>query len=322
MQSATAVSQVVFLGPQRLAPTVAEAVSEHAPEALEAGHVATITAGWEERELEDQELVEHLGGRVLNLELFRRAEDVFQRDPELFQAMLQRHDRMRRLQRLYRLRLAHSLAAARELLGRRPNDGLDEMLEHEIDDAVELVRLLDAQHLGRLRELHAAFDEEWRPSERDDIARHRREVLQVLGDAGALFLAGGHVVILLNRLRLFDLAPHLEALPVFAWSAGAMALTDRVIAFHDSPPQGPGDPELIEQGLGIVPRVVALPHASRRLRLDDPVRVELFARRFGPGPCVALDERTGLCWDGEAAEPFEDTRVLGENGAVVARETA
>jgi len=313
-------SQVVLLGPQRLTPTLAAALARHAPEAEAAGHLAAITAGWEERELEDQELAEHLGGRVLNLELHRRAEDVFQRDPELFQALRQRHDRMRRLQHLYGLRLAHSLAAARELLARRPVEADDDLLEHEIDDAVELVRVLDRQHARRLREVHDAFREEWRPPERDAVAEHRREILQSIADAGAVCLAGGHVAILLNRLRLFDLGPHLASRPLFAWSAGAMALTERVVVFHDSPPQGPGDPAVFELGLGLVPSVVALPHASKRLRLEDAIRVELFARRFGPGPCVALDGRTGLAWDGAEALPLEGTRVLHPDGRVAAPE--
>ena len=309
-------TQVVFLGPQRLSPTVAEAVRDYAPEVSSAGHIVTITAGWEERELEDQELVEHLGGRVINLELFRRAEDVLQRDPELFAGYRRRDDRVRRLRRLYQLRLSHSLAAARALLARRANASGDDLLEHEIDDAIELVRVLDGQHARRVREVHQAFEEEWRPAEREGVAQHRHELLQVLADAGAVFIAGGHVAVLLNRLRLFDLGPHLAGRPVFAWSAGAMALTERVVVFHDSPPQGAGDPELFELGLGLVPSVVALPHASRRLRLDDAVRVELFARRFGPGPCVALDERSGLAWDGVEARPFDGTRLLFPDGHV------
>jgi hypothetical protein len=60
-------------------------------------------------------------------------------------------------------------------------------------------------------------------------------------------------------------------LPVFAWSAGAMAVTDRVVLFHDSPPAGPpATPRSSAHGLGLFPGVVALPHARRRLRLEGP----------------------------------------------------
>jgi len=69
--------------------------------------------------------------------------------------------------------------------------------------------------------------------------------------------------------------------------------------FHDSPPQGPGDPEILDSGLAMCRKIVALPHARRRLQLDDPVRVALFARRFSPATCVILDEAADMRWNGE-----------------------
>jgi hypothetical protein len=74
-----------------------------------------VTAGWEERELEIQELDAHVGGRAINLEVYHRGEDIFRRDPELLAGMRRRHDALRELQELYRLRLGHGLAAVREL---------------------------------------------------------------------------------------------------------------------------------------------------------------------------------------------------------------
>ena len=60
-------SRVVLLGPQRTQPTLNQAVASvraHGP-------LATITAGWEEREGEDQEMRDHLGGRTINLRSVR-----------------------------------------------------------------------------------------------------------------------------------------------------------------------------------------------------------------------------------------------------------
>jgi hypothetical protein len=85
-----------------------------------------------------------------------------------------------------------------------------------------------------------------------------------------------------------------------------MVLTERIVVFHDRPPQGAGDPEVLEAGFGAVSGVVALPHAERRLRLDDRTRVALFARRFEPAMCAALDPRTRLDW--------RDGRWLGRDG--------
>ena len=259
-----------MLGPQRLAPTLRDAV---AAVGAEGTRVAVVTAGWEERESEDAELTEHLAGETLNLRLFERAEDVFARDPALFTALRARHDRIRKLQSLYHLRLAHAMEAARELLALPADGSNEEVVEIERDSAIEAIRTLDQHHLELTREVHAAFDEEWRPDEHDAVRHHHDELRGLLQDCGCLCIAGGHVAILLNRLRLFGFARLADELPLVCWSAGAMAMSERVILFHDSPPQGAGNAEVLEPGLGLLPGLVALPHAAKRLRLSDPVRV-------------------------------------------------
>src|SRR5688572_25298279 len=110
-------SRLILLGPQRRKPIVAPAVNFLAPDRQQ-GQVALITAGWEEREAEDQELREHLQRRAVNLALWARVEAIFAKDPELLTAMRLRHDALRRLQDVYRLRLDHLLEAARALLKR------------------------------------------------------------------------------------------------------------------------------------------------------------------------------------------------------------
>ena len=83
-------------------------------------------------------------------------------------------------------------------------------------------------------------------------------------------------------------------LPIIAWSGGAMAFADQIVFFHDSPPQGPGDAEVLRAGMGLFHDVLPLPDANTRLNLDDRARVELFARRFDRCHCVIFDERTIL----------------------------
>lgn len=320
--------RVILLGPQRRRPALREAVSDLAPE----GPIALVTAGWEEREGEDGELREHVGREVRNLEVYGRGEDVFRRDPELFEAMRGRYDTMRRLQELYRMRLRHAMAAARELLARAigadgtegaaegpggPMDGEEALVSGECEAAIEAVRALDVHHLGRVAELNQAFEERWKPWERDAVARHREELRRRLTGAAVLAVAGGHVAILRSRLRLLGVGELWGGGPVVAWSAGAMALSPRVVLFHDSPPQGPGDAEVLQEGLGVFRGIVPLPHASRRLRLDDPVRVGLLARRFRPDACLTLDPGARIdCALGEAAE-----QGFAASGEVVLRLT-
>lgn len=307
--------QLVFLGPQRLRPSLAGVLHELG---IEEGKVTAVTAGWQQREPEDDELREHVGLPLVNLELYRRAEKVFRLDPPLFVAHRERQDRLRALQDLYRLRLGHALDAARALFGR---EGSEALLAAERREAVDDVRRLDRHHLERIRELHREWAEEWRPAERPVVAAERAEIEALLADARALLVAGGHVAVLLNRLRLFGLPELAGEIPVVAWSAGAMALTDQIVLFHDNPPQGPGNAEVLESGIGRVQGVVALPHARWRLRLEDPARVSLFARRLAPRLCLVLDDGAVLPMTRDAERAGIVTRRvsrLTSRGQVVA----
>jgi hypothetical protein len=279
---------IILLGPQRLRPTLAEAVQKLGVE----GPVATITCGWQEAEDEEaEELRAFLDRPIIKLLLHQRSDDIFHKDPEFFSSYRERQNELQQLQELYRLRLGHALEAARELMRR---EGDEHILEPEREAAVEAVRTLDQHHLERLREVHERFDAKWRPGERDVIAKHRGEIAGELKDASALIVAGGHVAVLLYRLQLLDIASNIDDIPIVAWSAGAMVLSDSVVLFHDSPPQGQGNPEVLERGLGIVRRVLPFPHARRRLRFKDTIRTSLLARRFAPRSCVAMDEGAEL----------------------------
>lgn len=303
--------RVVLLGPQRVDPILLDTVTSLG---VQAGPIATVTAGWEEREGEDAELAAHLGVETRNLGLWPRAEEVFREDRELLRAMRQRDDRLRALRGLYRGRLAHALEAARELMR---SAGEADLLEPEREDAIAAVHALDERQRARTREVELEFLDRWHPIERDAVARHRRELSGLLDGCSCLCIAGGHVGVLLDRLRLFGVVELWDAeRPVVAWSAGSMVLADEVVLFHDSPPQGPGNAEVLEPGLGLAPGVVPLPHADRRLALDDRLRVALFTRRFAPRvPCV-LVSRTRMDWDGSRWRGHAGTRRLFPDGGV------
>ncbi len=298
---------ITLLGPQRLKPSLVTEVNRLGID----GQVAAITAGWQEREAENEELQAHLERPVVDLRLHARAEQVFAEDRELSAAHRARQDRLRELQALYRFRLDFALKPARELMRRAGNPRL---LEPEREAAITAIRTLDREHLGRIREVHAEFAAQILPWTRPAVVRHLEEITQILAHSKALAIAGGHVAVLLNRLRLFNLGELSAHLPLFCWSAGAMACSERVVLFHDFPPQGGGNTEVLEVGLGLFPNLVPLPHARRRLRLDDPVRVALFARRFAPNHCVAFDDGSALRFDGSAWNGTPKTRLLAADG--------
>lgn len=283
------------MGPQRLAPMV-----DHALELLDIapdGRVALVTAGWQERESEDGELMDALGGRPsVNLRLHARGDLVYAEDTELFALHRARQDRLKELQNLYRRRLGHAMAAAVEMQGLCPAAGhapapADDIPSAQLSGAIEWVQALDRDHVRQAKAINDAFLRDVAPLTRTAVARERAEILAILDDCSAVAIAGGHVAVLLNKLALFGLGNVLGTKPIVAWSAGAMVLTERVVLFHDTPPQGRGYAEVLGRGLGLMPNVVVLPHARRRLLLDDAQRISLFARRFLPRRCVALDER-------------------------------
>ncbi len=314
---------LTLLGPQRLQPTLASALHRldvasrlppsgtlsHLPPSGTLSHlppsggtyqIAAVTAGWQEREAEIEEMREHLGLPVVDLRLHRRCEQAFAEDPGLFRAHRSRQNQLREMHQLYRYRLDFTLEPARTLLHR---EGNTELLEAERKSAIEAVCALDRQYLRRIAEIHQAFERDHPPGAHPALERQRAEVANILDDSAALAIAGGHVAVLVNRLRLFRLAELAVEKPIVAWSAGAMALAERIVLFHDSPPQGAGNAEVLDLGLGLYSGLLPLPHARRRLRLDDPFRVELFARRFAPDVCLLLDDGDAVTFDGDRWQP-------------------
>jgi hypothetical protein len=278
------------------------------------GSLAVVTAGWQEREEEVDELAEHVRRPVTNLRLYGRAEELFASQPKLFEAYRERQNFLRRLQRVHRLRLDAVLEPARRLLRRQDEP---EILEEEQRSAEAAVRALDHHHLKRLRKVHQSFHRRWGKRLAAARAPHEDALRGILEKSALLAVAGGHVAVLLNRLRLFAIDELAGDLPIIAWSAGAMALGEKVVLFHDRPPQGAGNAEILDLGLGMHQGVLPLPHARARLRLEDPVRVGLLARRFAPSLCVALDQGAWLRREAQGWTAAEATLRLWEDGRVV-----
>lgn len=280
---------VLALGPQFRAPQLREALER----AGLGGPVLAVTAGWQEREAEVDALEQHLGTPVRDLRLYERAEAVFGQDRELLDAHRARQAEIRRLQDLYRVRLDHAKAAVREL--QQLQDG-SPAARRVLRAAMAALRRLDAGHLRDLQAVHRRFEQRWSVARHPLLGRQLEDLERLVRGAGVVCIAGGHVAVLLNRLRLFGLGPALRSRPVVAWSAGAMAIAGRVLLFHDHPPQGAGNAELFETGLGLVPGAVFLPHAATRLALDDRARVSLLARRLAPASAYTLDDGDVLHW--------------------------
>lgn len=280
---------ILLAGAQRFEPTIGPVLASLG---VAGEKVAMITAGWQERESEDEELAAHLGGAAVNLRLHHRADAVFAADAAFRSAHHKRQRILRHKQDFYRIRLEHELEASHVIRQRKAP--LDILAEEE-RASLAAIRILDEHHLEQCARVHQAFEEAQHPFENPHVARHRAQIAELLDGVGILAIAGGHVASLLYRLRLFGIAELLrDDTTIVAWSAGAMAIAERVILFHDDPPQGPGASEVLDRGLGLARGVLPFPQPETRLRLEDPDRIRILATRFGPALTLAMPARATL----------------------------
>lgn len=306
---------LLVLGPQRPRPNLSAAFAHAGGE----GPLAIITAGWRHDESELDALKQHLPVDGVHLPLYRWFDTVMAEHPDLKARYRARQDRVLAFKRLYQIRLS---AAFRALirLGRSPADAPD-LHAAELDDAVQSIRQLDSRMvsvLDQIREESGPLD--WRL---DAVRPYHDAIRERLDRCRSLAIAGGHVAVLLNRLRFFgvdQLIPDLltRGGVVAGWSAGAMVLCDRVVLFYDDPPEGRSEPEILDRGLGLVDSRLVFPHARRRLRLDNPERLELLEARFGR--CIGLDNGAWVrLYDGgfeDLSEPGSCTVLSPTEGAL------
>ncbi|WP_347353161.1 Type 1 glutamine amidotransferase-like domain-containing protein [Intrasporangium sp.] len=298
----------ILLGPQRFTVTVTSAVRSLGVE----GPIAMINAGWEEREDDDAELLGLLDGRGRNLRLYHRLIDVMTKDAAFSKAALAFRDRQEELRKFYGVRLQAAVDAAHAVLHRSSPHGLKTAA---FVGAVQGIRDVDRWYTDQLKQLYRELDRDAPVWQSETVGWHRGEIEAVLADSVAVVIAGGHVGFLLQALRMFSVEPP-EQLPIVAWSAGAMALTERVVLFHDFTPQQVTAAECHDHGLARLPGVIALPHARRRLRLDDPERLAVLARRFPSRQLVLLDDGTVLRFPtGQTTAP-PGARVITQTGTV------
>lgn len=303
-----------LLGPQRFRTTVREVVRSLGVD----GPIAVIASGWEERESDDGELDGQLDGRCRNLRLYHRLVDVLTKDTVFAAGALRFREQWEELRSFYGVRLQAAVDAAHAVLHRSSPHGIKTAA---FASAVQAVRDVDEWYAATLKQLYRELGTSVRAEESPVVGWHRGEIDAMLRDCPALVLPGGHVGVLLQSLRLFAITVPPE-LPVVAWSAGAMALTERVVLFHDHTPQEVTAAEYFDRGLARVPGVIALPHAKRRLRLDDRERVAVLARRFAPKQLLLLDDGAIVRFPTGSTQVPPGARVLGPDGTVRTVETS
>lgn len=301
---------ITVLGPQRRTTATRAAVSELIP----TGPVATINAGWRERESADAELGEVLGGRMVNLRLYQRWQELMAVDPEYAAAERGLTELLEEQQAVYAQRLFHAVAALDEVNRR---DKMSAVRAAGVADGIRALRTLDTWHLAEVAASRQQFYAATEIGDRDSVVAHRRELAELVGASDGLVITGGHVGVLLHLLHVFGISRMIKK-PVITWSAGAMALSDRVVLFGVHRPAGRRLPEVWAEGLGVFSGVLTFPHPRHRLPMRDPYQLALLARRFKGWTCLLFDDGVRVDLTGDWPPPV-GARWITRDGAVWAR---
>ncbi len=166
---------VTLLGPQRT-PRLDQVVDSLGLQ----GPFATINAGWQEREPEDELLDTMLGGRSRNLRLWHRMQQLWDADPAFAEADRERRGVLEEMQQLYLLGLDHAMGAITGLYRHTPRNAW--VMQTALEDTEHIVREMDARHLERVAEVHAEFWARTRPHDRPDLAEAREAIAHELSD--------------------------------------------------------------------------------------------------------------------------------------------
>lgn len=298
----------LLLGPQRPVTNLGTAMRDaQIPE----GPIAVVSAGWQEAEGDIDDIRAIVGRDLRDVGLYGRAETLMTSDTVLHEAYRHRQESLRELQRLYQLRLRYLTLAARRTLRA---EGNPDLLQPEQRHAIAQLRALDRHHLNRVRSILAEFDARFASASYGPIAEQTAEIAAIIDACAAVLITGGNVVVMLNRLLLFGLAPYLKSRHIVAWSAGAMVLSDNIVLFHDRLPQGRRDAEILAPGIGELPGYVFLPDAKHRIRENDTARAGAFCRRFSPDTCVTLDSGSSLTFSGRTLVAASGARRMTARG--------
>ncbi|MAE71391.1 MAG: hypothetical protein CME06_13100 [Gemmatimonadetes bacterium] len=299
--------------------------------------VVLITAGWQAEEFAESHLKEALyrigvpprmpGNQhhnVQNLSLYWEFEKFCEKEPKLATLYSDKQDDVKKTMELYRRSNRMALRQLKAQLATVQSwfpewsfaALLDRATPHRgrVDDALGLaaeelslefdrIREQDQWLLDRLARLDRAFLDASKLRENKTWLAKRRLLARRIKSAATLVFYGGHLAVLLNRLHFFDLGPILrESLAagatIVARSAGAMALGERVVVYHDEYQDRHHTFELFGRGVGMLPGLLVLPQHAERIRKGSQDHLAFLARRFPLRACIGLDEGAVLVVDG------------------------
>lgn len=152
------------------------------------------------------------------------------------------------------------------------------------------------------REIDDYFFKKSRVEENSLYQEQKKMFEERILSANSIFIFGGHVAVLMNRLNFYKLKDAFrKALArgtnFFTVSAGSDVLCDKIILYgwvdleHPDPMR---DFEYFDKGFGLIQKLTLFPHCLDRIKTDDPDTLSYLAHRFHGSICVGLDQLSFL----------------------------
>lgn len=171
-------------------------------------------------------------------------------------------------------------------------------IKHIMNSIIEM----DNEMVEVCREIDDYFFQKSNIMENPTYKKMKEKMEQRIASANSIFIFGGNIAVLLNRLNFFKLKmAFLRALAngtnFFTVSAGSDVLCDKIILYGwvDLDSNKPdADFEFFDNGFGLITKLTLFPHCHDRIKHDDPDTLSYLAHRFKSHLCVGLDQHSFL----------------------------
>lgn len=174
----------------------------------------------------------------------------------------------------------------------------------DIQASMAKLRAHDERMLSICHEIDAAFVQSSGLASHPLYQQLRQTLIERILSSNSIFIFGGHVAVLFNRLNFFDLKEvFLEALErgtnFYTVSAGSLCLCEYMVVFDEESNEWNRsermyDFELFDKGFGLVSKIQLFPHCKDYIAMEDPDTIAYTAARFSHSQCVGLDMNSFL----------------------------
>jgi hypothetical protein len=172
----------------------------------------------------------------------------------------------------------------------------------DIQYTLKHIRDIDYEIAAVSREIDSYFFKKSKISEIPLYQAQKQEMEERILSSNTIFIFGGNVAVLLNRLSFYQLKDTLKKALInganfFTVSAGSDILVEKIILYgwvdleHPEPWQ---DFEFFDNGFGLITKLTLFPHCVDRIKMQDPDTRSYLAYRFQGTNCVGLDQRSFL----------------------------